>query len=34
MEYQQTDKDGLLTFADKAETRVDWLYLEMQVKPL
>ena len=34
MESQQTKVDEYLTFEDKDETRVDWLYLEMEVLPL
>lgn len=30
----QTKKNEFLTFEDRDELRVDWLYLEMEVLPL
>ena len=34
MESEHRQKDGFLTFEDKDETRVEWLYLEMEVVPV
>lgn len=34
MQSSQTKVDEFLTFEDKDETRIDWLYLEMEVMKL
>ena len=34
MESEHRQKDDFLTFEDKDETRVEWLYLEMEVLPV
>jgi hypothetical protein len=34
MQSFQTKKDEFLTFEDKEETKLEWLYLEMEVLPL